>query len=230
MENKELYNVIISDNLTWEGLIRDIVRDEEMNPWDINITQLSVRFASEIKKMKNVDFRMSGKFILTASILLKMKSDLLLANDKQEQLNDSVSLAWLFKDINYNLGPAELIPRIPMKKKRRVSLEELINALNKALEVNERRFIRRKETAESRAIKLDIKKIDLKEKIAVVYSTITDFFKKLKKKEVNFKELLPSKQRFDVVWTFIPLLYLNNKGKVVLSQEKTFGDIIVRKP
>jgi len=229
MENKELYEVIISDKLTWEGLIRDIVRDERMDPWDINIVQLAKRFAEEVKKNKTINLRVSGKFILAASILLKMKSDLLLTEEEEEDL-DGVSLAWLFKNIDYNVGPNELIPRIPMKKKRRVTLEELIEALKKAIVVNERRIQRHIEQEESKVVPLRLDRVDLSQKISEVYSAITNFFKKLKKKEILFTELLPSEARFDVIWTFMPLLHLCSKGKVDLSQEKSFGDIIVRKP
>ena len=231
MEKESLYELILSDKLTWEGLIRDIVRDEEMDPWNINVAKLAIRFADEIRGVKKIDFRVSGKFILAASILLKMKSDLLLLEDEVSDPTDGLSLAWLFKDINYEIGPTELIPRIPMKKKRRVSLDELIDALNKAIEVSDRRIVRHIEAEkEQHFVQLDFKKIDLKEKIAEVYNTITDFFKNFKKQEIKFEDLLPSKERFDIVWTFIPLLHLSNKGQIVLYQEKTFGDIIIRKP
>ncbi|MFA5406035.1 MAG: segregation/condensation protein A [Candidatus Nanoarchaeia archaeon] len=230
MENDKIYDLMTSDKLTWEGLIRDIVREEEMDPWDINISKLALRFAEAIRKVNNINFRMTGKFILTASFLLKLKSDFLLVRKKTEAPIEGLNLAWLFKEINYNVGPTELTPRIPMKKKRRVTLDELIDALRKAIEVNDRRSVRHIERDESRIIHLNIKKIDLKEKIAEVYDVITDFFKRLKKKEIRFEELLPSKEKFDIVWTFIPLLYLSNKGKIDLYQERTFSDIIVKKP
>ncbi|MBD3312127.1 hypothetical protein GF352_01575 [archaeon] len=229
MEQKDLYNVIISDELTWEGLIRDIVREEQMDPWNINITRLANRFAEEIHSRKNVDLKVSGKFILTASILLKMKSDLLLLED-EEEVEEGVSLGWLFKNIDYDGSPEELTPRIPMKKKRRVTLNELISALNKALEVRDRRVERRREKEESRAVPLKLNRVDLSQKISEVYNTITNFFSKLKKQEIKFSELLPSEERFDIIWTFMPLLHLCNRGKVLLNQEKCFGEILVRKP
>jgi len=229
MENKDLFEVIVSDQLTWEGLIRDIVRDEQMDPWDINIIQLAKRFAVEVNKRKTVDLRISGKFILAASILLKMKSDLLLTEEEEEAL-EGVNLSWLFKEIDYNIGPADLTPRIPMKKKRRVTLEELINALKKAMVVNERRIQRHIEQKESSVVPLKLDRVDLGQKINEVYAAISKFFKKLKKKEILFDELLPSHERFDMIWTFMPLIHLCTKGKVDLYQEITFGDILVKKP
>ncbi len=221
----DIYNLIINEELTWEGLIRDIVREEGMDPWDINIAQLARRFANEVRKMKEINLRISGKFILTASILLKMKSDYLL-NERRDNEENNISLAWLFKDINYNLEPTELTPRIPMKKKRKVTLEELIDALKKAVEVNERRINRHKEKEETQ-VKLKLDRVDLGKKIIEVYDALASFFKR--KKEVRFEELLPSHERFDMLWTFIPLVHLSNDNKILLHQEKTFGDIIVRK-
>jgi segregation and condensation protein A len=198
-----------------------------MDPWNINVSTLANRFAEEIKKKDGINLRISGKFILAASILLKMKSDFLLPVEK-EIIEDGVNLSWLFKNINYNVGPQELIPRIPMKKKRRVTLDELIDALKKAIEVKERRVKRREE---NRHVMIPLKpRISLTEKINEVYSRISDFFTKLKKKEILFSELLPSNNRFDVIWTFMPLMHLSTKGKVLLEQEKMFGDILVKKP
>lgn len=227
--NEKLFDYMTSDKLTWEGIIRDIVKTEQMDPWNINVAKLAIRFAEEIKRMDTVNFRISGKFILAASILLKMKSDFLLVEKEIEESDEGVSLAWLFKDINYELGPGELIPRIPMKKKRHVTLEELIAALSKAIEVKDRR-VKRHEEQSLVTVPIPKNRIDLGEKIALVYTAITDFFKGFHKKEIKFDELLPSRQRNDVIWTFIPLLHLSTKGKIDLYQEKCFGDIWVRKP
>ncbi len=228
MNEEKLYNIILSEQLTWEGLIRNIVKEEKMDPWDIDIVKLSERFSNEILKMKKINFRISGKFILAASILLRIKSDYLMIKEEEKEEDVGINLAWLFRQMDQDVNKVEIIPRIPILKKRRVSIDELIEALKKAIEVNERRIKRHEE--KSRPIEYKIKKIDIKEKMADVYSLLTRFFKKLKKNEIPFEQLLPSKKRFDIIWTFIPLLYLTNEGKVDLIQKKTFGDIIVRKP
>lgn len=229
-EQDKLFDYILSDELTWEGLIRDIVREERMNPWDIDVGRLAVKYSGRIKNTINIDFRTSGKFLLTASILLKMKSDYLLKDLEEKGSDEGILLSFIFKDLDYHFKTArgELIPKIPMMKKRRVTLQELIAALKKAVEVNERRIARQREN--KRSIRLNIKKIDLPEKIIEVYSKITMFFKNLKKEEITFKELLPSNDKFDIIWTFMPLLYLNNEGKIMLRQEELFGEIYIRKP
>ena len=173
----DLYEYILSNKLTWEGLIRDIVHEERMDPWDIDVGRLAVRYGEKIKDITEIDFRISGKFLLTASILLKMKSDFLLSELESNEDNEGIPLSFIFKDIDYQFKDQrqELIPRIPMMKKRRVTLQELISALKKAIEVNERRITRRRE--DTRTVRLNIKKVDLTEQIIEVYSNITMFFK-----------------------------------------------------
>ena len=56
------------------------------------------------------------------------------------------------------------------------------------------------------------------------------FFKKLGRDEVTLNELNPSKERKDIIWTFIPLLYLANEGRVIIRQEEEFGEVYIGKP
>ena len=60
--------------LSWEGVIRDIVKKENMDPWDIDISELTTKFVDSIED-KNIV--MYGKLFLTASLLLRMKSEMI---------------------------------------------------------------------------------------------------------------------------------------------------------
>ncbi len=64
-----LYN---QDEVTWQTLLYELVKKEEMNPWDINISMLTKKYIETIKKLKELDFRISGKVLLAAAILLKI--------------------------------------------------------------------------------------------------------------------------------------------------------------
>lgn len=233
MEDK-LYDLILSKGLTWEGLIKDIVKEEKMNPWNIDIIKLTNKYVEAIEKLKEIDLRLSGKFLLTAAILLKMKSDFLMIEGVQD--DTSINLSFIFKDydffnekgiISYNKN--QLIPRIPQTKKRPVTLNELLDALNKAIVVKDRRKTK-KITRIQEARRLEnIKRVDINQKIADVYSRVISFFRKIKKEEITFKQLIPSEERDDIIWTFVPLLQLENDNKVRLRQEEPFGEIYVRK-
>jgi chromatin segregation and condensation protein Rec8/ScpA/Scc1 (kleisin family) len=74
---------------------------------------------------------------------------------------------------------------------------------------------------------MKIRKIDIGKKIISLYEKIVDFFVKLNILEIKFSQLIPSKHRWDIIWTFIPLIHLANKDKIRLKQEENFGEIYV---
>lgn len=221
-EEEKLYAIMTSPTeLTWEGLIRDIVNREGLDPWDIDIVILTNKFVEAIKNLKKADMKISGKFILAAAILLKMKADFLIPRLIEEPKEPAQETDMsVFENIN-----AELEPHIPLPKQRKVTLEELIASLRSALVVKERRTIRYKE----RQIKLDIKikKIDIGERIRTIFEKISLLFESWKVPEIKFSQLIPSKLREDIIWTFTPLMHLAHQRKVKLRQEEDFGEIYV---
>lgn len=234
MEDK-IYDIILSNELTWEGLIRDIVKKEGMDPWDIDLSKLALKYLNYIQSLKRIDFKLTGKFLLTASILLKMKSDSLTAEELLRpdyylhELAGAIDLNRVFErpTVPENVG---LMPKISPTRSRRVTLDELVNALRDAMDVQERRDVRHNHMKKIKGMREDHKPVNISDKIKTLYKRIVNFFKKLGKKQITFVELIPSNDKKDVIWTFLPLLHLSNDGKIVLEQEKEFGDIYVRQP
>ena len=98
-----------------------------------------------------------------------------------------------------------------------------MEALQKALEVETRRSIRKQDEKIIREYHLPTKKIDIASLIKNLYEKINEYFQKHPK--VTFTQLLPSQEREDKIYTFIPLLHLENQGKINLHQEKPFSEI-----
>ena len=221
MQEEKLFNIILSKELTWEGLIRDIVYAEGMDPWDIDIVALTDKFVSVIRKMQEFDIQISGKFLLAAAILLRMKADHVIPKVIEEEEEVQVETE-VYEKVDFDLEP-----HIPLPKSRKVTVEELIDALRKALVVNERRKKRYKEREVK--VKIPVKKVDIGQKIKELYEKILSFFRKFKTFEIKFSQLIPRRDRKDLIWTFVPLVHLANKGKISLRQEENFGEIYVRK-
>jgi segregation and condensation protein A len=219
MEEDRLYGEMVSEDLTIETKIRDIVTGEGLDPWNIDISILTNRFVQAVREMKQKDIKISGKFLLAAAILLKMKADYLIAKEEEEAVGEEAQLP-------IELLEFELEPHIPVPKKRKVTLEELMNSLRTALVVRQRREVRFKERRIE--VKREIRKVDIGEKIKNLYNKISDFFQQFKTKEVEFSKLIPTRHRWDIIWTFIPLVHLANKGEVRLRQDEPFGEIYVR--
>ena len=217
------------DEVTWQSLLYELIKKEGMNPWDIDISLLTKNYIDTIKKLKELDFRISGKVLLAAAILLKMKSNRLLNEDLSEfdrlltQEEELVEELELEEQQQYQFGEKPiLIPRTPQPRKRKVSIFDLVNALEKALEVKQRRVLN---SIPPMSVRIPERKRDITEVIREVYSRIESFFMINSQKRLTFTQLVPSQKKEDKIFTFIPLLHLTNQRKVNLEQKEHFGEI-----
>lgn len=245
MEDKVYELIFNEEDPSWESLIYQLVRDGKINPWDIDISLLSQEYLKMMNNLKNFNFRMSGKVILAAAILLKLKS-------KGLGLQEFVELTEEPKEEVYNISFPEAMAddmegsmvsddaldksvdvKIPRSRKRKVTITELTEALKRAMEVEERREERRQEdlrilNEKKKKIKNNRKnKIDIFKKIKEVYNRIVVFVKDKKSDTAEFVDILPSQEKRDVIWTFVPLLHLANSGRIKLEQKEAFGPIFV---
>jgi segregation and condensation protein A len=223
------------DELTWQNIIYDLVKQEGMNPWDIDVSEIAHKFLGMLKKLKEMDFRISGKVVLASAILLKIKSNRLVDEDivALDSLMSSVDEPENLLD---ELGSDEsggrikwdnpkLMPKTPQPRKRKVSVYDLIKALEKALEVEVRRPP--KYVPAKMQFKAPDKK-DVGEMIGDTFLKVQDYYNNQsgqEKKTLTFSQLIPSDSKEDKVYTFIPLLHLENQRKVDMAQKVHFGEI-----
>jgi len=227
----QLFDMLVNkDEITWQNLIYDLVKSEQMDPWDIDVGLLVKRYLDTLKKLKEANFLISGKVVLAAAILLYIKShklinedianlDLILFGKEEEEFEGSLldELEEEKEDIDLSL-----IPKVPHVRKRKVSVDDLIKALQKALEVDKRRTLRR---IRDQALKVEIpeKKVDISKLIKEVFDKIKKFLST--KEVVTFNELVGSNRKEDKIQTFIPLLHLTQQQEIDLNQEEHFGEI-----
>jgi segregation and condensation protein A len=216
------------------------VRKEEMDPWDINVSLLSKKYTERLKQYKNMDLKISGKVLLAAAILLKIKSKKLLGDDLNEfdrllaatDMDEEEFYDDLAKELQRGEERAmhegiELMPRTPQPRKRKVSVYDLVKALEQALEVKKRRVFN--SIRESNVV-IPEKKFDITTAINGLYGRIKNFFSYRKDEQLTFSKIVPSEKKEDKVFTFIPLLHLSNEHKINLEQEEHFGEIHITNP
>ena len=231
MHDQILDMLLKKDEITWQDILYDLVKSERMDPWDIDISILTNKYLGIVRKLKETNFFISGKVILASSILLKIKSTKLLTEnisifdnllnpeeeEEIEQLEDEPLLP-----------QPKLTIKTPITRKRKVSIQDLVNALEKALEVDKRRKVRR-ERYESipEEIEVPVRKVDIGKKIKDIYVKIVSFFE-TKKTDITFTQLIPSTSKRDKVFTFVPLLHLENQNKISMYQAKPFDEIQIK--
>jgi len=224
--------LIQKDEITWQSLLMDLIKSEQMDPWNIDISILSNRYLETVRKMQEANFFISGKILLACALLLKIKSNKLINEEiynfdsqlfKQEETYEELEDLFEHAPIP-NSDKPKLTIKTPLPRKRKVTLQDLMKALNKALDVEKRRNVKR-ELLNRIDVKIPEKKVDISELISNVYNKILDFFKTTKKENLTFSKLVNSDNKEDKMYTFIPLLHLDNQEKVNISQEEPFGEI-----
>ncbi len=227
--DKLLTFLLKEEEYAWQELLYELVRQEEMDPWDIDISVLVKRFIEVFKRARDLDFKIPGKVVLACAILLRMQSKRMLEVDVsyldslisgEEPYYDMETSSNIVVEAFTGEKPV-LVPRIPQPRKRKISIFDLVKALEKALEAEQRRALRRK------AVKIPVpkrkKKMEISQLIKKVYAAIKKLSKK--KKVIKFDELLPKKEKQEVIYTFLPLLYLESDQKIEIHQEKPFDEI-----
>jgi len=234
MSQDRILSLVMQDNeITWQTILLDLVKSGEIDPWDVNISLLSQKYLSIIRQLQESNLFISGKVLLASAILLKIKSDKLLTEDigSLDELMfppdigslDEFMTSGGRQRIILDVEPVLTI-KTPQARKKKVQIDDLMDALERALEVNERRLFR---IAEKDRIPENLfipeKKIDITKIIESLHEKIVLFF--TKKPKLTFSELVGSDKKEDKIITFIPLLHLSNHERVDLNQEQHFGEI-----
>ena len=235
-QQDKLYEMLIQeDEITWQTIIYDLVKSEEMDPWDIDVSLLAKKYLETIKKLQEMNFNLSGKIVLASAILIKLKTRKLVEEDLarfENIINPPEEIEEMYNDLDLSEISENriiVIPKTPQPRRRKVSINDLVLALQKALDVNKRRVFRRMEDLASiPEVQVPEKKVDISILIKDVYDKIVNFFNLVGKK-LTFHEFIKSDRREDKIATFVPLLHLDNQRKIELNQKEHFGEIEITK-
>lgn len=223
LSDKQLIDLMVSEP-SWEDVIVKIVAEESMDPWSVDIIRLSDVFLDYLKKMEELDLRIPARFILISSILLRMKSDVLVEKKEKVLIPESEKEPDDMLRILAEVPPLNPpIKRIPL---RNVSLDELISALKKAYDVQDRRIERRKRVKRAVDFAIPITEEDITERINKLLTNINDALAEVD--DIEFSRLVKRWGRKEIVETLIPLLHLSQDGKINLNQNELFKEIMVK--
>jgi len=218
----------------------------EIDPWNINIIEVTDRFLSELERCRQLNLQVSGRTLFYAATLLRMKSEHLeLSSDSEESDGDGDDEFYgenfdvaLDNEIDYQgrLGPIERLEqeiqrRLDRKNMRKspVTLFELIIEL-KNLEKEERRRRRISETGDDLLIYAeDVVGIahdeGYQESAMTVLEECLDCISI--EEEMTLAQIC-QKLGWGMPEVYIPLLFLAHEGRCSLRQEEFFGDVYVQ--
>lgn len=227
---EQIQDLLFGDKLSWQDIIYDLVHTEQLDPWDIDLSLLSERFLVRVRALEEANFFVSSKVLLAASLLLRMKSELLLSNDIESL--DAVLFGrkeekkYTQERITLDEEVPGLVARTPLPRFKKVSLEEIMQALGYAIKTENRRIQRvivaRQQEYET-ALSLPKRRLHLGDAIQTVHAKLEGHFASSKEK-LAFSRIA-GETKEDRVATFVPLLHLDNQQKVWLEQEGHVGEI-----
>lgn len=218
----------------------------EIDPWNIDIIEVTDRFLSELERRRELNLKLSGRTLFYAATLLRMKSEqlLILATPEDEEEDDGDSLGEDYEglpdgEIEYT-GRLGIIERLEHEIQRRldrknmrqspITLFELITEL-KNIEKEERRR-RRMASDPSEAFLIDaddVVSIAHDEGYQASSSVVLEGC--LSCLEIDGEMTLTDlceKLGWGMPEVYIPLLFLALEGRCSLRQEEFFGDIWVQ--
>ena len=212
----------------WEETLEFLTAD--MPPQEIDIAVLADRYRKYISELQDYDLSIPAKAIRICAALLNMKAMAVYDPEELEKDEELEENPMDFEEdeeepVELEVGP-ELEMPVKNKAKRRMRFDELKDALNDALEVQEHREERQEQRIEmDQAFEMDEE--DLTDKLDSLMNSIVSFVGSDDEK-VEFDALLEQKDREEKIEKFKHVLHLENDEQVRLIQEEFLGDLHVR--
>ncbi len=205
-------------------LLTDTLKLKKINLWNIEIDHLVTGFLEKMLLQETVNFRVSGLALFSASLLYRWKTETLLRREEEEdqpqqQIGEEFKL---------------LPPIIPPFRhtSRGISIGELLVALEKVLKEEgstKRRSLIKKNVLEEiqpLVYAIDPDRTQIERSLKNIYDLIRK--KASVDKIVKFSELLPSRDRMEIVKVFFCVLLLGFRGFIDLWQEEDYGEIFIQ--
>jgi segregation and condensation protein A len=226
---EQIHELLFGEKLSWQAIIYDLINTEQLDPWDLDISFLSNKYLEKIKELEEHNFFVSSKVLLAAALLLRIKSEILLHQDIP-RLDDILfgkkeEKRYIQERIELDDDIPGLVPRTPLPRYRKVTLEELMSALGNAIKTETRRIrkvVIEKQAEMETSFSLPKRRFNLKDKIGEVHDKLKEIFATQDKK-LAFSKLLEDDE--DKVAIFVPLLHLDTQEKIWLEQDAPFKEI-----
>ena len=231
VEEESLLKMVLEKE-NWEEILYQIVSLENIDPWNIDLVKLTEGFLRFIRSAEELDFRIPAKIVFVAAILLRLKSDYLSIFEERSAVEEALGKEKVLPDLGIDPNLIKLgvpIKRIP---KRQVTLDELIVALKRALDVRERK-VERVQRIRSR-LRDELKaEEDIVRRIEKVMDEIEERMKASGKigpdGKLNFRDIVEQWTREQIVGHLVPILHLEKSQKISTEQTEFFKEIFISK-
>ncbi|MEM0203661.1 MAG: ScpA family protein [Archaeoglobaceae archaeon] len=202
-----------------------MARRGEIDPWNIDVIDVTDKFLKKIEEAKKLDLRVSGRVLLYAAILVRMKADAIAPQPPAEE-EDFEIIEWEDEKEEPEINEVFIdeVLRAQRRRIRRIStLKDLIRELKRA-EAIEKRRRKRKERVDFDYVTSIPHEENLEQEIAEVESLIAKILQK--KSFVTLFSIADTKEK--IIRFYLPLLHLVRRKRFAIEQKEFYGDIEIK--
>jgi len=228
--------LVKKEEIEWDSIINELVKNNVIDPLNIDLEVLVdyyIKIIRELKKKEHFDFILSSNVLILLVYFLKLKVEHLTSslfyNVTEEVIYDDLleeSEKEVKKERREKKLKKELKLRVLYERRRKVTLEDLKEAIKEILEKEKKK--RTKKIKKEDLEDLKTLEYDLEKEAELILSLL----EKLEKKEISFFEFLKNLgliEKEEIIKKFMPLLYLELQEKLELKQELPLEDFWIIK-
>ena len=224
-------------------LLLHLLEKNKVNIYDIPIVEITSQYMEYISEMQRQDLNVVSEFLVMAATLLDIKSRMLLPREETEEEEEDPRAELVQKLLEYKMYrcmayelkdrqiDAEKVlfkmPTIPEEVRQYeepVDLQELLTdvTLKRLNGILMRRQEDRVDPIRSRFGKIEREEVSLEERMGYLEQYI------LHHRRFSFRGLLETQSsKMEIIVTFLSVLELMKTGKIFISQESIFDDIMI---
>lgn len=221
-------------------LLLHLIKQLEIDIYDIPMTEITDQYLQFIQKMKNIQLDIASEYLVMAATLLAIKSDMLLpkkeieteddyTEDPREELIERLIEYRKYKEVANQLEDKELeesqvFTRTPISfkdilsdppiKRGDVSIFDMVSALETVFQ--------RKKWYQPLDTKINHSEISINESIEYIKTYLNRH-----KSPVKFHELFQFPDKISIVTTFLAILELMKSNVIKCHQNEQFSEIYI---
>ena len=220
-------------------LLLHLLEKNKVNIYDIPIVEITNQYMEYIAEMKRQDLNVVSEFLVMAATLIDIKSRMLLPapetedeeeEDPRAELVQQLLEYKMYKCMAYELRDRQMdAERVLFKEyEEPVNMEELVSdvtlaRLNEIFKSIMKKQVDKIDPIRSKFGKIEKEEVSLSDKMAYLENYC------LTHSRFSFRSLLEAQAgKMEIIVTFLAILELMKTGKIFISQEHTFDDILIQ--
>lgn len=229
-------------------LLLHLLEKNKVNIYDIPIVEITNQYMEYIAEMKRQDLNVVSEFLVMAATLIDIKSRMLLPapetedeeeEDPRAELVQQLLEYKMYKCMAYELRDRQMdaervlfkeptIPPEVAEYEEPVNMEELVSdvtlaRLNEIFKSIMKKQVDKIDPIRSKFGKIEKEEVSLSDKMVYLENYC------LTHSRFSFRSLLEAQAgKMEIIVTFLAILELMKTGKIFISQEHTFDDILIQ--